>query len=106
MAESVSCGSNGTRLFLVQLQSASDFLLAANGDRAEHYRGSTGSTGATGPSTVSYTSNDSTTNLLQKLTGAPSKATDATTSDVTGLIGIASSTVAANSTVLVNTYTA
>jgi hypothetical protein len=62
--------------------------------------------GAPGPSTVSYTSNSSTANLLQKLTTvlSTSRAVNATTSDLTGVIGIASSTVSAGSTVLVNVY--
>jgi hypothetical protein len=70
--------------------------------------GPIGPIGATGPSTISYTSSGSTVNLLQKFVSVSgtSQATDATTSDVTGLIGIASSTVVAGSgsPVLVNTY--
>jgi hypothetical protein len=69
-------------------------------------QGATGATGPAGPSTVSYTSNSSTINLLQRLTtvSSASRAVDATTSDVTGLIGIASSTQAPGSTVLVTVY--
>jgi hypothetical protein len=68
--------------------------------------GPQGPTGATGPSTVSYTSDGSTINLLQKLTtvSSASRAVDATVSDATGLIGIASSTVTAAAGVLVNVY--
>jgi len=62
--------------------------------------------GTPGPSTVSYTSNGSTANLLQKLTTvlSVSRAVNATTSDATGIIGIASTTVSAGSSVLVNVY--
>jgi hypothetical protein len=69
-------------------------------------QGLIGVTGPAGPSTVSYTSNGSTINLLQKLTtvSLASRAVDATTSDATGLIGIASSSVASGSAVLVNVY--
>ncbi len=69
-------------------------------------QGPTGATGPAGPSTVSYTSNGSTINLLQKLTtvSSASRAVDATTSDVTGLIGIASSTQAPGAAELVSVY--
>jgi len=69
-------------------------------------QGPAGATGPAGPSTISYTSNGSTINLLQTLTtvSSASRAVDATISDSTGLIGIASSTVATGADVLVNVY--
>jgi hypothetical protein len=79
-------------------------LMGANG--ATGPQGPTGATGPAGPSTINYTSNGSTINLLQKLTtvSSVSHAVDATISDVTGLIGIASTTVATGAAVLVNVY--
>jgi hypothetical protein len=82
-------------------------LTGSNGSTgATGPQGPAGAIGHTGPSTVSYTSDGSTINLLQKLTtvSSASQAVDATVSDATGLIGIASSTVATGAGVLVNVY--
>src|SRR5208282_3770463 len=68
--------------------------------------GSTGPAGPAGPATVNYTSNGSTINLLQKLTtvSSASTAVDATTSDSTGMIGIAAATTVAGNLVSVTVY--
>jgi hypothetical protein len=65
--------------------------------------GTNGATGATGSPTVSYTagSGGSTINKLMILSGAPSTAITATTTSVSGVVGIATATVSAASAVAV-----
>ncbi len=68
--------------------------------------GPVGPAGPTGPSTVNYTSNGSTANLLQTLAivGSSSETQDATTSTLTGIVGIASATASAGSPLAVSAY--
>ena len=67
--------------------------------------GSTGATGATGPSTISYPCGTCTLNKLEVLAniGGAAQANDASTSNLTGIVGIASATVSSG-TVPVSVY--